>query len=299
MFRAGRWTLGAATWVTPMRPMARFKLQVLGWSSAASLRRRRGLQPGGPPAAPAPPAQTCSPRTPEYVEAPQLRRRREGRRLSLGGRLPMLEDTTPPGSSANCWSAARSPATARGSMNWPPTLCCASAGTTRADAVLEPGGRWRNATEPRTTGLDHYQVRRCRRWYRHITLGHVRTPAGRHGGDRPKSPGSGLVHLTLGEVSAVSSVTPDHHHPPRAAAWAWSQAGAAATSTALRPVTTSEDPRRRSAAGVLVLQRHLRDPLRSCWDYKMHGTMGDMGPVCWSAQGTAGWLELCALCGTK
>jgi SRSO17 transposase len=53
-------------------------------------------------------------------------------------------------------------------------LCCAPAGTTLAELVAVAGARWAIedcfAEAKNETGLDHYQVRRYRAWYRHITL---------------------------------------------------------------------------------------------------------------------------------
>jgi hypothetical protein len=53
--------------------------------------------------------------------------------------------------------------------------------------------------------------------------GHARARLpGRHGGDRPKSPGSGLISLTLGEIRRLLAhlIT---KVPGRAAIWAWSR----------------------------------------------------------------------------
>jgi len=53
-------------------------------------------------------------------------------------------------------------------------LCSAPPGTTLAELVAVAGARWAVedcfAEAKNETGLDHYQVRRYRAWYRHITL---------------------------------------------------------------------------------------------------------------------------------
>ena len=52
--------------------------------------------------------------------------------------------------------------------------CSAPSGTTLAELVAVAGARWAVedcfAEAKNETGLDHYQVRRYRAWYRHITL---------------------------------------------------------------------------------------------------------------------------------
>jgi SRSO17 transposase len=53
-------------------------------------------------------------------------------------------------------------------------LCSAPAGTTLAELAAVAGARWAVedcfAEAKNETGLDHYQVRRYRAWYRHVTL---------------------------------------------------------------------------------------------------------------------------------
>jgi len=53
-------------------------------------------------------------------------------------------------------------------------LCSAPAGTTLAELVAVAGARWAVedcfAEAKNETGLNHYQVRRYRAWYRHVTL---------------------------------------------------------------------------------------------------------------------------------
>jgi SRSO17 transposase len=53
-------------------------------------------------------------------------------------------------------------------------LCCTPRGATLAELVAVAGARWAVedcfAEARNETGLDHYQVRRYRAWYRHITL---------------------------------------------------------------------------------------------------------------------------------
>ena len=74
----------------------------------------------------------------------------------------------------------------------------------------------------REVGLDHYQVRRYDAWYRHITPRDARPHLPRrHRRDRPKSPGSDLIPLTLGEAKRLLAhlITTI---PTRAMTWAWS-----------------------------------------------------------------------------
>src|SRR5208282_6831965 len=56
---------------------------------------------------------------------------------------------------------------------------------------------------------------------RHPRHAGARLP-GRHGGDRPKSPGSGLIPVTLGEVRRLLAYLITIV-PARAAVWAWSR----------------------------------------------------------------------------
>jgi SRSO17 transposase len=63
---------------------------------------------------------------------------------------------------------------ARGELELAFFLCSAPAGTTLAELVAVAGARWAIedcfAEAKNETGLDHYQVRRYRAWYRHVTL---------------------------------------------------------------------------------------------------------------------------------
>jgi SRSO17 transposase len=63
---------------------------------------------------------------------------------------------------------------AKGELELAYFLCSAPAGTTLAELVAVAGARWAVedcfAEAKNETGLDHYQVRRYRAWYRHITL---------------------------------------------------------------------------------------------------------------------------------
>jgi SRSO17 transposase len=63
---------------------------------------------------------------------------------------------------------------ARGELELAFFACSAPAGTTLAELVAVAGARWAVedcfAEAKNETGLDHYQVRRYRAWYRHITL---------------------------------------------------------------------------------------------------------------------------------
>jgi hypothetical protein len=66
--------------------------------------------------------------------------------------------------------------------------------------VIRPS---RNASRrPKTeTGLDQYQVRRYDAWYRHVTLAMLaHAYLSVTAATAPKSPGSGLIPVTLGEV---------------------------------------------------------------------------------------------------
>ena len=89
------------------------------------------------------------------------------------------------------------------------------------------GSRWAIKecfqTAKNETGLDQYQVRRYDAWYPAHHAGHAgaRLPV-RHGSDRPKSPGSGLIPVTLGEVRRLLAhlITT---LPCRYAPWAWSR----------------------------------------------------------------------------
>jgi SRSO17 transposase len=63
---------------------------------------------------------------------------------------------------------------AKGELELAYFLCLAPAGATLAELVAVAGARWAVedcfAEAKNETGLDHYQVRRYRAWYRHITL---------------------------------------------------------------------------------------------------------------------------------
>jgi SRSO17 transposase len=63
---------------------------------------------------------------------------------------------------------------AKGELELAFFLCSAPAGTTLAELVAVAGARWAIedcfAEAKNETGLDHYQVRRYRAWYRHVTL---------------------------------------------------------------------------------------------------------------------------------
>ena len=63
---------------------------------------------------------------------------------------------------------------AKGELELAFFLCSAPPGTTLAGLVAVAGARWAVedcfAEAKNETGLDHYQVRRYRAWYRHITL---------------------------------------------------------------------------------------------------------------------------------
>jgi len=63
---------------------------------------------------------------------------------------------------------------AKGGLELAFFLCSAPAGTTLAEMAAVAGARWAVedcfAEAKNETGLDHYQVRRYRAWYRHITL---------------------------------------------------------------------------------------------------------------------------------
>ena len=63
---------------------------------------------------------------------------------------------------------------AKGELELAFFLCSAPPGTTLAGLVAVAGARWADedcfAEARNETGLDHYQVRRYRAWYRHVTL---------------------------------------------------------------------------------------------------------------------------------
>ena len=107
------------------------------------------------------------------------------------------------------------------------------------------------------TGLDQYQVRRYDAWYRHITLAMLahaclsvtaatapkpwQRPHPGHGRRGPPSPG-----------------TPDHHRPrPRCHLGLVKPAPAPPAPRQNEPLAATTAKLQRSAAGVLILQRHL------------------------------------------
>jgi hypothetical protein len=99
-------------------------------------------------------------------------------------------------------------------------------GTTDNDLIRVAGRRWAIEdcfqTAKTEVGLDHYQVRRYDAWYRHITLAMLaHTLPRRDRRDRPKSTGSGLIPVTLGEVKRLLAhlITT---LPERVATWTWS-----------------------------------------------------------------------------
>ena len=140
--------------------------------------------------------------------------------------LPCYEDTTPPGWSR--WLLVRRSLTrnSKGEHELAYYLCCCPAADDRRRP--DPGGRVplggrgmlpdrqeRNRPRP----LPGPPLRRLVPAH-HAGHAGARLPV-RHGGDRPKSPGSGLIPVTLGEVRRLLAhlITTA---PGRAAAWAWS-----------------------------------------------------------------------------
>ncbi len=105
------------------------------------------------------------------------------------------------------------------------TTACTPTGTEDEELIRVAGARW--AVEEcfqsakNETGLDHYQVRRYDAWYRHATLAVLARAYLDHRRERPKSPGSSLVPVTLAEVRRLLAhlITTT---PARAATWAWS-----------------------------------------------------------------------------
>ena len=110
------------------------------------------------------------------VEAPQLRRRRQGApRLRLGGRhLARRRHGEPPGWSRYLLVRRSLTRNAKGELELAYYLCCAPAGTADEELIRVAGSRWAVEecfqTAKNETGLDHYQVRRYDAWYRHVTL---------------------------------------------------------------------------------------------------------------------------------
>ena len=141
--------------------------------------------------------------------------------------LPCHEDTTPPGWSR--WLLVRRALTrnTKGEHKLAYYLCAAPAATTDEELILSPdrGGRSRKVLpdrqdRDRPRPLPGPPLRRLVPAH-HPGHARPRLPLG-HGGDRPKSPGSGLISLTLGEVRRLLAhliTTP----PGRAAPWAWSR----------------------------------------------------------------------------
>jgi SRSO17 transposase len=88
---------------------------------------------------------------------------------------------------------------AKGELELAFFLCSAPAGTTLAELAAVAGARWAIedcfAEAKNETGLDHYQVRRYRAWYRHVTL-------------------SMLAHAFLAVTAAPDRAAPDRAAPP-------------------------------------------------------------------------------------
>ena len=134
------------------------------------------------------------------------------------------DGTEPPGWSRYLLARRSTARNAKDELELAYYLCCAPAGTPDRGADTHRQLRW--AVEEcfqsakNETGLDHYQVRRYDAWYRHVTLALLAhaylcvTAA-----TAPKSPGSGLIPVTLGEVRRLLAhlIT---KVPGRAAAWA-------------------------------------------------------------------------------
>ena len=105
-------------------------------------------------------------------------------------------------------------------------LCCAPAGTPDEELIRVAGSRWaveecfQTAKERDRPGPVPSPPLRRLVPARHPGHAGARLP-GRHGGDRPKSPGSGLIPVTLGEVRRLLAHLTTTI-PTRAAAWAWS-----------------------------------------------------------------------------
>jgi SRSO17 transposase len=105
---------------------------------------------------------------------------------------------------------------AKGELELAFFLCSAPAGATLAELVAVAGARWAIedcfAEAKNETGLDHYQVRRYRAWYRHITL-------------------SMLAHAFLAVTAAAANRAP----PPPPAPPGTSKKGSPALWTAIQP----------------------------------------------------------------
>jgi SRSO17 transposase len=105
---------------------------------------------------------------------------------------------------------------AKGELELAFFLCSAPAGATLAELAAVAGARWAIedcfAEAKNETGLDHYQVRRYRAWYRHITL-------------------SMLAHAFLAVTAAAAS----HAPAPPPAGSGTSKRGAPRLWTAIQP----------------------------------------------------------------
>ena len=130
------------------------------------------------------------------------------------------DGTEPPGWSRYLLARRSLTRNAKGELELAYYLCAAPAGTEDEELIRVAGARWAAEecfqTAKNETGLDHYQVRRYDAWYRHATLADPRPRLPRrHGGDRPKSPGSGLIPVTLAEVRRLlAHLTTSHPAPP-------------------------------------------------------------------------------------
>jgi hypothetical protein len=73
-----------------------------------------------------------------------------------------------------CWSAGRCSPARKATLSWPFYRCYSPRPVTLAELAAVAGGRWGVedcfAEAKNEAGLDHYQIRRYRAWYRHITL---------------------------------------------------------------------------------------------------------------------------------
>ena len=166
----------------------------------------------------------------------------------------------PPAGPATC--CVRRSLTRNAKANSPSLTTCAAprlAPKIGEELIRVAGSRWAIEecfqTAKTETGLDQYQVRRYDAWYRHVTLAMLaHAYLAVTAATAPKSPGSGLIPVTLGEVRRLLAHL-TARVPARTAAWAWSTWRRPPTSTALESATTSEDTRHiTNAAVVLVLQ---------------------------------------------
>jgi hypothetical protein len=112
---------------------------------------------------------------------------------------------------------------AKGELELAYYLCCAPAGTTDEDLIRVAGSRWGvlpdGQDRDRPGPVPGPPLRRLVP-ARHPGHAGARLPV-RHGGDRPKSPGSGLIPVTLGEVRRLLAHL-TAQPPARSAALAWS-----------------------------------------------------------------------------